>query len=193
MKHSLEVTSLPGILLVVFFCLLQTNCFSHEATNLDDFALDQTNQKILTSILNTQEILSDFFQFNKKTDVWPSQSMIEVRNELIHLQEDSEMNLEYLAINGININQPEALKKNPLAGRTVSASQAINTTIALLDRAISLDNQEEFIKEIHSSGPVAHMFNLVTIIKEKMDLYGELMKCTLNSSHSTSPYEQVEY
>jgi len=188
MKHNIEVTSFPGLLLVVFLCLLQTSCFSHEASNLDDFALDQTNQKILTNISNTQEVLSEYFQNKKATAIWPSQSIIELRDEFIHLQEDVEMNLEYLAIIGININQPDAFKKHPLAGRTVSASQAVNTTIALLDRTISLKSQNELIKEIHTSGLVAHMFNLVTLIKEKMDLYGELMNCTLNTDHSASPY-----
>jgi len=171
-----KAISLPKILLIVLICLLNTNALAHDAASLDAYTVNHTNNKISRNISKIQEVLTDYLHRKIETDNWPTQEPSRLLNQLQQLKQDAEMNLDFFVANGNNISQLDVLKSNPLAGRSVSAIQAIDTATVLLNYTLSFDSQDAFINEMQSGGSAAYMYNLLLSIKLNMDLYEELMK-----------------
>jgi hypothetical protein len=156
------------LLLAVF---LSHNSHAHEYTNLNEIMIDRVNDSIAGSILQVQSFLTEIFRQSYKPDSWPDTKITVLRNDLMHQKEEANMSLDYFVAKGINVQSQEVLYNNPLAGRSVAASQGIETAFALLKHVNTLESQDEFVKEIYSGGQSAHMYNLLTAYREKMDLY----------------------
>lgn len=156
---------------VLLSLLFSFECYSHEYSNLNERMIDRANDSIAASTLQIQSFLTTIFRQQYKPDSWPDIKIRLLRNDLMHQREEANMSLDYFAANKVNIQSKDTLFNNPLAGRSVAASQSIETSFALLNHINTLKNQEEFIKEIYSGGMSAHLYNLVTSYREKMDLY----------------------
>jgi len=173
-----QISSLhKAILSLGFFCCI-SSVAAHDIGNLNDASLDRTNDIVVTSVERVQQLLANIFQYSPSPAIWPHPEILKIRDELLHMQEETVMALEYLVDNGINIQNPHVLRSDPMAGRTVSASQAIDVAMNLLNHAASLASQDDFIKEIYNSGLSAYMYNLLGAHKDRMELYKELMQKT---------------
>ena len=147
---------------------------AHDYNNLNEIMIDRANDAISKSILQAQSFMTEIFQQRYKPASWPDVKLNVLRSDLMHQVEEADMSLEYFASRGVNILSTEVLFDNPLAGRSVAASQGIKTTYELLRHINTLESVDEFIKEIYSGGMSAQMYNLVTSYREKMDLYKEI-------------------
>lgn len=147
---------------------------AHDYNNLNEIMIDRANEAISKSILQAQSFMTEIFQQRYKPTSWPDMKLNILRNDLMHQVEEADMSLEYFATRGVNIQSTEVLFDNPLAGRSVAASQGIKTTYELLRHINTLENADEFIREIYSGGMSAQMYNLVTSYRQKMDLYREI-------------------
>jgi len=163
------------IILILFFI---SDISAHDAGALNDPAVDRTNDAIAASMLQVQVSLTEIFQASQSSSIWPVPEIDRMQKDILHLKEEADLTLEYLLANGINIQSSEALIANPRAGRSVSASHAIATATSLLKHAATLEKQEDFRKEIYTGGLAAYMYNLLGAHRDKMQLYGELMKTT---------------
>ena len=168
LKHTCYRSKFNAVLLLL---LLSLNSYAHEYSNLNEIMIDRANDSIASSIVQVQSFLTDIFRQRYKPEVWPDVKLTVLRNDLMHQKEEANMSLDYFAANGINIQSTEVLFDNPLAGRSVAASQGIETAYAMLAYVTTLESQEEFIKQIYTGGMSAHMYNLITAYREKMDLY----------------------
>jgi len=176
MKKTIPTPHWYRIMLVTLGMLLLSNTYAHDASSLNDDAIDRMNDTIVNNVLQTQGVLSGIFQRQRADAAWPDPEIDRLQSELMHLKEESELTLEYLLASGANLQSAESLMANPRAGRSVSADQAIDTAIALLKHASTLENLDAFVKEIYTGGQSAYMYNLLTAYREKMALYAELMK-----------------
>lgn len=148
---------------------------AHDASNMNDANIDRTNDIVVTSIDQVQQLLSGLFMYGQTSTTWPDPEISRTRDTLLHLQEETTMGLDYLANNGINIQDTQVLRDKPHAGRSVAAKQAIDVAMNLLKHAESLESQNEFIAEIYNGGLSAYMYNLLGAHKDRLLLYKELM------------------
>ena len=179
--NSKHAGSFPGFLLALAF-LAPPAATAHEAANLNDYGVQRMNDTIAAKVLEAQVLMSEYFQRRRKPEQWPDQDLTRLESDLKHLKEDADMSLEYLLGQGVNIQDPAALKANPIAGGAVAGSQAVNTAISMVQHAASLDSQDAFVKEIYGQGLSAYMYNLVGAYREKMDLYDALLKAAGDGS-----------
>lgn len=173
---SFPARLLPGCLAATLSLVACSGALAHDAANLNDTGVERMNDSIATKMLEVQVLLSEYFQRRRKPAAWPDQDLTRLESDLQHMKEDADMSLEYFLAKGVNIQSPEVLKGYPIAGRAVAASQAVNTAIALARHVLALESQEALVKEVYGQGLTAYMYNLVGAYREKMDLYGELMK-----------------
>jgi len=156
--------------------LLFVNVLAHEPASYTDSGVSRMNDTVYTNVLQAQTVLSSFMQRIQVSSVWPDPQITRLHDDLIHLKEETEHSLEYFGIIGVNIRSAETLRENPIAGRSVAAAQAVETTMTLLKHVMSLDSQDSFVSEIYSGGTSAYMYNLVGAHREKMELYAEIEK-----------------
>ena len=171
MKSKIYARYGCNIMVVLLASLLWSNSHAHEYSNLNEIMIDRSNDSISSSIIQVQSFLTTIFKQSYKTTSWPDIKLTVLRNDLMHQMEEASMSLDYFADAGVNIQSQEVLLDNPLAGRSVAASQGIETAYALLKHLNTLNGQDEFVKEIYTGGQSAHMYNLLTAYREKMDLY----------------------
>ena len=151
--------------------LVSLNIQAHEYSNLNEIMIDRANDSIENSVVQVQSFLTEIFRKTYVPEKWPDRKLTILRNDLLHQKEEANMSLEYFASKGINIQTQDVLWDSPLAGRSMAASQAVETAFAFLKYITTLESQDQFIKEIYSGGPSAHMYNLITAYREKMGLY----------------------
>ena len=173
---SFPARLLPGCLAATLSLLACTGALAHDAANLNDTGVERMNDAIAAKMLEAQVLLSEYFQRRRKPANWPDEDLTRLESDLEHMKEDADMSLEYFLAQGVNIQSPAVLRENPIAGRAVAASQAVNTAIALARHVLELESQEALVKEVYAQGLTAYMYNLVGAYREKMDLYGELNK-----------------
>jgi hypothetical protein len=147
---------------------------AHDYNNLNEIMIDRANEAVSKSILQAQSFMTEIFQQRYKPTSWPDVKLNVLRNDLMHQVEEADMSLEYFASKGVNLQSTEILFDNPLAGRSVAASQGVKTTYELLKHINTLESVDDFIREIYSGGMSAQMYNLVTAYRQKMDLYREI-------------------
>lgn len=174
--NSIPARLLPGCLAATLYLLACPGSLAHDAANMNDTGVERMNDSIAAKMLEVQVLLSEYFQRRRKPATWPDQDLVRLESDLEHMKEDADMSLEYFLARGVNVQSPEVLKEYPIAGRAVAASQAVNTAIALARHVVGLESQEALVKEVYSQGLTAYMYNLVGAYREKMDLYGELLK-----------------
>ena len=161
-------------LIFIACTLFSSTLYGHEYSNLNEIMIDRSNDSVANSVLQVQSFLTEIFRNTYTPDVWPDRKLTILRNDLMHQKEEANMSLDYFAANGVNIQSRDVLFDNPLAGRSIAANQAVETAFALLKYIITLESQDQFIKEIYSGEQSAHMYNLLTAYREKMDLYKEI-------------------
>ncbi|MGK0297696.1 MAG: hypothetical protein ACI9XC_001312 [Gammaproteobacteria bacterium] len=171
MKIRNQTCNRYNIIALIFCLIISFEVNAHEYTNLNEVMIDRTNESIEKSLLQIQSFLTEIFRKSYKPETWPDRKITLLRNDLMHKKDEANMNLDYFAANGINLQSPEILFENPLAGRSVAGNQGVEIVYALLKHMDTLESQDEFIKEIYSSGLSGHMYNLVTAYREKMSLY----------------------
>jgi hypothetical protein len=170
-----------NILLVL--CLLSMSVVdAHDASTMNDNAVDDINANAAKGVLDLQATLSAIFQRQQPDTKWPHPALELLELEMMHLQEETDLSLEYLFLNGVNIQSAQEMIQNPRAGGAVAASQAVITGLALIKRTAAMESLDAFVKEIYSGGQAAYMYNLVGAYREKMDLYAELMKLRAEQS-----------
>jgi hypothetical protein len=171
MKNRNQACNRYNIIALIFCLIISFEIKAHEYTNLNEVMIDRTNESIENSLLQIQSFLTSIFRKSYKPESWPDRKITLLRNDLIHQKEEANMNLDYFAANGINLQSPEILFDNPLAGRSVAGNQGVEIVYALLKHMDTLESQDAFIKEIYSGGLSGHMYNLATAYREKMSLY----------------------
>jgi hypothetical protein len=174
-KYSyIRYLHLNALALLIYFFTTATS--AHDAGNLNETSIDRTNDLVVVAIERIQQQLATIFQFRQGSSLWPNPEILRNREELLHLQEESELSLEYLVNYGINLQNPELLRATPRAGRTLSASQAVAVAISILDHTTNLESEDTFVNEIYNGGLSAYMYNLLGAHKDRMELYKELMR-----------------
>lgn len=168
----LRIFSLKLIFITCIF--FSSTIYGHEYSNLNEIMIDRANDSVANSVLQVQSFLTEIFRKTYISDDWPDRKLTILRNDLMHQKEEANMSLDYFAANGINIQSQEVLFDNPLAGRSMAANQAVETAFTFLKYITTLESQDQFIKEIYSGGQSAHMYNLLTAYREKMDIYKEI-------------------
>lgn len=151
--------------------LLSPVSHGHEYSNLNEVMIDRANDSIANSVLQVQSFLTTIFRKTYVPDQWPDRKLTVLRNDLMHQKEEANMSLDYFAANGVNVQDKNVFWDNPLAGRSMAANQAVETAFTFLKYIVTLESQDQFIKEIYTGGKSAHMYNLLTAYREKMDLY----------------------
>ncbi len=161
--------------LIIISCIsFSSTLYGHEYSNLNEIMIDRSNDSVANSVLQVQSFLTEIFRNTYTPDVWPDRKLTILRNDLMHQKEEANMSLDYFAAKGVNIQSSDVLFDNPLAGRSMAANQAVETAFAFLKYITTLESQDQFIKEIYSGGQSAHMYNLLTAYREKMELYKEI-------------------
>jgi len=158
-------------LLAVF---LLSGVYAHDYANQDEITIDHTNDMIASSILEIQVYLSELTQQTLSPVSWPDRKLALLRRDLLHQREEAGMGLVYFQGTGINIKSPAALIRNPLAGRSVAAGQAVETAYALLKHIDTVESHEAFLKDIHAGGKSSYMYRLMSEQRDNIDLYKAL-------------------
>lgn len=164
-----------NVLTFLIYFFLSTSS-AHDAGYLNEASIDRTNDLVVVAIERIQQQLATIFQFRQGPPLWPNPEILRNREKLLQLQEETELNLEYLINNGINLQNLDLLRTTPRAGRTLSASQIIAVAINIIDHTASLESEDTFVNEIYNEGLSAYMFNLLAAHKDRMELYKELMR-----------------
>lgn len=165
-----------GIIAAVLAGFMTGAAFAHDAGNLNEFTVARANDAAAEKIVEAQTLLTKVLRGGDKDKAWPLPALEQLQEDFRHMKEDADLSMDYLVNQGINIRSPQALKENPLAGRTVSATRALETGLALLEHAGSLDSREAFVKEVYTRGMAYYMYDLLDAYRDKMDLYAALMK-----------------
>ena len=174
MKTSKQAFFCYRIFAGLLAMLLLLNVYAHDYKNIDEVMIDLSNNMIAASVLQVQEYLSGLINKTYKPPSWPDRKITILRRDLMHQMEDAGMSLNYFQDNGTNLQSNEELLNNPLAGRSVAASQALETAYNLLKHIDTLENQDVFIREIYSKGTASYMYQLLSTHREKIDLYKAL-------------------
>lgn len=179
--------------LVLILCslMLFSDARAHTYTTLNEYQIDRANDTASTSILQLQVFLADMFKQKHMSDRWPELKLMAIRDDMAHQKEEAEMGIEYFLSTGINIQSQEALVAKPVAGRTVAASQMVDTAYALIKHMETLENQQAFIKEIYTGGQSAYMYNLITSQREKMELYRTIFNSVPAPTAAAAPAVQT--
>ena len=144
---------------------------AHDYSNLNEMMIDQNNDAIAENVSQVQSFMTGVFQKRYVPDSWPDAEMQELGSGLMHLMEDADMSLEWFASNGIDLQSDKILFDQPVVGRSIAAIKAIRTAYAMIKHVNSLETVDDFITEIYTGGMSAQMYNLITVYREKMDLY----------------------
>jgi PAS domain-containing protein len=170
-KQAFFRRKMPAGLLVFF---LLSDVYAHDYKNLDEVMIDLSNNMIAASVLQVQDYLTGLMKQTNQPPAWPDRKLTILRRDLMHQLQDAGMSLNYFQDNGINLQSNEELLDNPLAGRSVAASQALGTAYDLLRHIDTLESQDTFIREIYSKGTASYMYQLLSAQREKIDLYQAL-------------------
>jgi len=170
----LQVWTRNRIVLFLYSLLLFTNVCAHDYSSLNEYQIDRTNDTISAGILQLQLFLGDMFRQKYISGRWPDPKLIALRDDLLHQQTETALGREYFESVGINIQSPDVLLTNPVAGRTVAAGQVVDTALALIKNINLMENQDAFIKEVYAGGQASVMYNLLAAHREKMDIYRAL-------------------
>lgn len=155
---------------------MSAGVFAHDAGNLNEFTVDRANDAAAEKVVEAQTVLTKVLRGGDKDQAWPLPELEQLQEDFRHMKEDADLSMDYLANEGVNIRSPQALKANPLAGRTVSATRALETGMALIEHAVSLKSREAFVKEVYTRGMAYYMYDLLDAYRDKMDLYATLME-----------------
>jgi hypothetical protein len=165
-----------GFLPALLAWAMTAGVFAHDAGNLNEFTVDRANDAAREKILEAQNVLTKVLRGGGKDKAWPLPDLERLKDDIRHMKEDADLSMDYLANQGVNIRNPQSLMANPLAGRTVSATRALETGLALLEHAASLETREAFVKEVYTRGMSYYMYDLLDAYRDKMDLYAALME-----------------
>jgi hypothetical protein len=153
-----------------------THVLAHGELVWNDFTIDNKNDSIIAIISQVRKEISDIILVRREVREWPDRELSRLREELSHLLEEHEGLLNHFKEQKINLNSTRQLRANPRAGRSMTASLAMETTIALIDYIASLKDQHLFEEDLHLGGKGAYMFDLMDAYVDKMDLYSELVQ-----------------
>ena len=153
---------------------LAPTAMPHGGGNWNGFTIDVVNDTAEAQVTKTQLIVSDIIRGRQGTDDWPLPSLREQRDSLITAKEEVDEVLEQYVTDGINVQQVTELHSKPRVGRTVAASRALGASIALLERAGTVDTRDNFIAEFYSGGPAARLYELLEAHVDRMALYSLL-------------------
>jgi hypothetical protein len=170
-KQAFFQHRISTVLLALF---LFTDVYAHDYKNIDEVMIDLSNNMIAASTLQVQEYLSGLINQTNKPPSWPDRKITILRRDLMHQLEDAGMSLSYFQDIGTNLQSYEELLNNPLAGRSVTASQSLETAYTLLRHVNTLESQDAFIKEIYSDGLSSYMYKLLTTQRQQIELYKNL-------------------
>lgn len=149
---------------------------AHDAGNLNEVIIERTNQSAVKQVLAVQNRLTALIRSSGESSTWPDADLQGLSDDLRHLQEDLVLSLDYFANQGLNLQNKDVLKENPIAGRAVAANRAVETGMALLNHIGSLDNRNAFVQDIYSRGLSYYMYDLVGAYQDKLSLYEELLE-----------------
>ena len=165
-----------GVLISIFTLFSFSNAVAHGELVWNDFTIDNKNDSIAVIITQVRKTIADIILARREVPDWPDRELSNLRDELLHLLEEHELLLNHFKENKINLNSSRQLIANPRAGRSMTASTAMEISIALIEYMASLENQYEFEDDLHENGKGAYMFDLMDAYTDKMGLYSELVK-----------------
>lgn len=142
----------------------------------NDFTIDSKNDSIIKGVSQLRKILGDVVLGRREVAGWPDRELVSLMRELKHLQEEHELLLNHFRDNGVNILVAQQLIENPRAGRSVLASHALETAIALIEYVNSLKDPSAFEEDLHEDGKGAYIFDLMESQVDQMALYAALAK-----------------
>lgn len=166
----------PCLLIVLSFIFSIPIAMSHGELIWNDFTIDNKNNSIVATIGQVRKTISDVVLARREVKEWPDRELSRLREELAHLLEEHETLLEYFKEKKINLNSASQLRANPRSGRSMVASFAMETTIALIDYMGTLEDLNAFEEDLHLSGKSAYMFDLMDSYLDMMGLYAALVK-----------------
>jgi hypothetical protein len=152
----------------------------------NDFTIDNKNDSIAAAIGQVRKEVADIILGRREARDWPDRELSRLKDELAHYLEEHEALLNYFKEQKVNLNSSRQLMDNPRAGRSMVASFAMETTIALIDYIASLDDPAAFEEDLHIGGKGAYMFDLMDSYTDTMDLYVELAKINLDSNSNNN-------
>ena len=165
-----------AVFLSFFTLIFFSNAIAHGELIWNDFTIDNKNNSIAATISQVRKEISDIVLARREVREWPDRELTRLGGELSHLLEEHEGLLNYFKEQKINLNSTSQLYAHPRAGRSMTASFAMELTIALIDYIASLKDQHAFEEDLHLEGKGAYMFDLMDAYVDKMGLYSELNK-----------------
>lgn len=155
--------------------LLFTDVSAHGGGNWNAFRIDQVVDQVQLHVLQVQIDITNLIRGRTEATTWPMPELVRARDALHGIKEEVDEILAHYVIDGMNLQLVENLHKEPRAGRTVAANQAVMASIALIERAGAAENQAAFTLEFYAAGPTAHLYELLDAHRDRMALYGVLM------------------
>lgn len=166
------VTKLNASMVVVLLGLfLQGESFAHDSANLNVPTIDATNDRARANVIKVYGLMTELILGRVKSESWPAPELKRLRDELITIKGEIDEVLEHYIIDGVDVQQVSALHREPRAGRSAAASAALAAGIALLDRASSMQQADDFAKEFYAQGPTNRLYELIGAHADRMDLY----------------------
>ena len=147
---------------------------SHGELVWNDFTIDNKNDSIVNGVSQLRKILGDVVLGRREVAGWPDRELVSLMRELKHLQEEHELLLNHFRDSGVNTLVAQQLIEHPRAGRSVLASHALETAVALIEYVNSLKDPSAFEEDLHEEGKGAYMFDLMESQIDQMALYAAL-------------------
>lgn len=173
MNRTVVTRIASSLAIVALGLLLQSESVAHGGGNWNAFRIDAVNDDARANIIKVYGLMTELILGRLKSDSWPAPELNRARDELITVKGEVDEVLEHYVIDGTDVQQVSALHREPRAGRTAAASAALSAAIALLERASSMDNADDFAKEFYAQGAANRLYELVGAHADRMDLYAE--------------------
>lgn len=157
---------------------------AHDSSSLTDTAIERILDASSQVLLQVQKVPAGLLR-GQQAEAWPSPKLSALDEELERLQEEIDLVLEHLYVDGgVAFESPAARIATPRAGRAFSADRGVRVARSFIEHLARLESQDTFVKEVYSLGKAAYMYDLIGGYREQMDLYRRFAELDDNPAES---------